>query len=178
MFIPVCGCSGADSGPASLQLLPADPNSGHLPRDRASPPGQSISPSPWSGVAAGTITLAVKSHFQALINSWQMLLLVWIRPPGAVGEPCSLPTSPRAGRHLPPPFDSRLGTKTWEIRCPPSQHPPGQQGGSALLPIPRFFTPKQRENRQFKQSDGLIFRQSLLCFTICQRSLQTSLRKR
>ena len=63
MLIPVRGRSGADLGPASLSLLPTDPNSDHLLWDGASPPG------PWFDVAAGRITLAVKSHLQAPINS-------------------------------------------------------------------------------------------------------------
>lgn len=76
MLIPMRGCSGVDLGLASLSLLPTDPNSEHLLRDTASPPG------PWAAVAVRIIALTVKSHLEAPVTSPSMLLLVRIRPRG------------------------------------------------------------------------------------------------
>lgn len=132
MLILVCGRSGLDSGLESLSLLPADSNSEHVLRDRASCPRSLVQGGSW-------ITLSVK----ALINSRLMLLTVQIWPRGAAGETSSLLTDP--SHHLPPPGPASwsLGTMKREILHPPIQHPNEQWGSSAFLPTSRVSTPKQ-----------------------------------
>lgn len=84
---------------------------------------------------------------------------------GAAGEePSSLLMAPGTSHHLPPPFDSHLGLGDNEMGNITSPQPASPQ--RALLSTSRFFTPKQGETQQFKQSYRLIFIQSILCFLI------------